>query len=65
MPNRKPFYVAKLTYNAAFLKRPNRAALLDIVGITAQPKWDLRALSDAQFSSILDLGKVDESLIVN
>lgn len=63
--NGKPLYVAKLTYNAAFLKRPNRAALLDIVGITTQPKWDLRALTDTQFSSILDLGKVDESLIVN
>lgn len=61
----RPLYVAKLTYNTAFSKRPNRAALLDVVGITVQPKWDLRALSDAQFSSILDLGEVDESLIVN
>ncbi|MBY3125545.1 N-acetyltransferase [Rhizobium laguerreae] len=57
----KPLYIAKLTYNAAFVKRPNRGALLDI-GITTQPKWDLRALSDAQFSSILELGKVDASL---
>ncbi|MFT0891202.1 N-acetyltransferase [Pseudochelatococcus sp. G4_1912] len=61
----RPLYVAKLTYNAAFSKRPNRAALLDVVGISAQPKWDLRALSDAQFTSILDLGEVDENLIVN
>lgn len=61
----RPLYVAKLTYNAAFSKRPNRAALLDVVGISAQPKWDLRALSDAQFVSILDLGEVDENLIAN
>lgn len=61
----RPLYVAKLTYNAAFSKRPNRAALLDVVGISAQPKWDLRALSDAQFGSILALGEVDENLIAN
>lgn len=61
----RPLYVAKLTYNAAFSKRPNRAALLDIVGISAQPKWDLRALSDAQFVNILDLGEVDKNLIAN
>ncbi|OMQ34827.1 N-acetyltransferase [Ensifer sp. 1H6] len=61
----KPLYIAKMTYNAAFAKRPTRGALLDVVGIAPQPKWDLRALSDAEFSNILDLGKVDESLIVN
>ena len=61
----RPLYVAKLTYNAAFSKRPNRAALLDVVGISVQPKWDLRALSDAQFVSILDLGEVDKNLIAN
>jgi len=61
----KPLYAAKLTYNAAFAKRPTRGKLMDVVGVSEFPRWDLRPLSDNQFSNILELGEVDESLIVN
>ncbi|TAV75001.1 GNAT family N-acetyltransferase [Rhizobium leguminosarum] len=61
----KPLYVAKLTYNSAFAKRPTRGTLMDDVGITEYPRWDLRSLTDGQFTRILDLGEVDESLIVD
>lgn len=61
----KPLYVAKLTYNTALAKRPTRGKLMDVVGVSEYPRWDLRALSDSQFSNIMELGEVDESLIVN
>ncbi|ASW08116.1 GNAT family N-acetyltransferase [Rhizobium sp. 11515TR] len=61
----KPLYVAKLTYNSAFARRPTRGTLMDDVGITEFPRWDLRSLTDGQFTRILNLGEVDESLIVN
>lgn len=58
-------YALKMTYNVALPKRPNRAALLDDVGITEQPKWDLRPLSRTQFERILELGEVNEGLVVD
>lgn len=61
----KPLYVAKLTYNSAFAKRPTRGTLMNDVGVSEFPRWDLRPLNDVQFSRILELGEVDESLIIN
>ncbi|MFK0278624.1 N-acetyltransferase [Ensifer sp. NPDC090286] len=61
----KPLYVAKMTYNAAFAKRPTRGALMNVVGVSEFPRWDLRPLTDDQFATILQLGEVDESLVVN
>lgn len=58
-------YAAKMTYNIALPKRPNRGALLDIVGISEQPRWDLRELSRDQFDKIVELGQANEDLIVD
>lgn len=58
-------YVAKFTYNAAFNKRTTRGRLLDEVGITENPRWDFRELSQSQFKNILILGEVNERLVVN
>ena len=61
----KPFYAVRMTYNIALPKRPNREALLDVVGVSEQPRWQLRNLTKAQFERIMELGEVDESLIVD
>nr|WP_314092333.1 N-acetyltransferase [uncultured Shinella sp.] len=61
----KQLYVAKLTYNVSFTKRPIRAVLLNDVGISELPYWQLRRLTDGQFEHILKLGEVDESLVVD
>ena len=58
-------YAAKMTYNAAFRKRTIRGTLLDDVGISEHPRWDLRELTDEQFQRIAELGKLNENLIVN
>ena len=58
-------YVARMTYNAAFQRRPTRGELMGLVGISEQPRWDFRRLTDEQFAAILALGKVDEGLIVD
>jgi len=61
----KPLYAVKMTYNLALPKRPNREALLEDVGVSEQPRWQLRELSRNQFERIIELGEVDEGLIVD
>ena len=61
----KRLYIAKMTYNAAFGKRTTRGQLIDDGVISVHPRWDLRALNDGQLERILDLGNVNEGLIVN
>lgn len=60
-------YVVRFTYNLALPKRPNRATLIDQVGLngTRGFRWSHFELSDEQFFKILELGKIDESFIVN
>lgn len=61
----KPLYAVKMTYNLALPKRPNREALLEDVGVSEQPRWQLRELTLGQFERIIELGEVDEGLIVD
>lgn len=61
---RYPFII-KFTYNIAFNRRPNRATLIDDVGLNESDYWGFMSLNDTQFTRILELGKVDESLVVN
>lgn len=61
---RYPFII-KFTYNIAFKKRPNRAILIDNVGLNESDYWGFMPLNDAQFAQIIELGEVDESLVVN
>jgi hypothetical protein len=57
--------VVFMTYNAVLPKQVRRAILLDTVGISHAPRWDLRELTDTQFKRIIELGGLDESLIVD
>jgi hypothetical protein len=63
--NEDRLYVARMTYNSAFGSRITRGRLLEEVGISEHPRWDLRELSDEQLSAILELGKVNDRLIVD
>lgn len=60
-------YIVRFTYNLALPKRPNRASLIDQVGLngTRGFRWSHFELSNDQFAKILELGKIDESFIVN
>lgn len=60
-----PLYAVKMTYNAAFGKRTIRGTLLDDVGISEHPRWDLRLLTDEQFKRIAELGKLNENIIID
>lgn len=58
-------YVVKMTYNFAFLHRITRGSLLDEVGISEQPRWDLRELTREQFMQIFEMGGTDARLVVD
>lgn len=57
--------VVFMTYNAVLPNPVSRGNLLDKVGISEYPRWDIRKLTDSQFSKIVKLGKMDEDLIVD
>lgn len=58
-------YIIGFTYNLAFPARPNRAKLIEQVGLDPSAYWGVLPISDSQFSDIIKLGNVDESIIVN
>lgn len=58
-------YAVKMTYNIALNRRIIRQRLIDIVGISEHPRWDLRPLTRKQFDKIIELGKVNEALVVD
>lgn len=58
-------YIAKMTYNFAFLRRITRGRLLDEVDVSEHPRWDLRELTREQFMQIFEMGGNDARLIVD
>ncbi len=58
-------YAVKMTYNIALPRRIIRQRLMDVVGISEHPRWDLRPLTRKQFNKIIELGLVNEALVVN
>lgn len=58
-------YIARMTYNAAFTKRVIRDKMLDQVGISEQPRWDLRELTEDQIRHLANLGVLNASIIVD
>lgn len=57
-------HAIKFTYNAAFQKRMTRGALIERVGLSENAYWGFMELSDNQFKRIVELGGVDESVVV-
>ncbi|MCJ2044819.1 N-acetyltransferase [Methylobacterium sp. J-078] len=58
-------YIVRMTYNAAFTKRVIRDKMLDLVGITEQPRWDLRELTEDQVRHLANLGVLNANIIVD
>lgn len=58
-------FIIRFTYNIALPKRPIRGTLINEVGLDSGAYWGVMKLTDSQFEHILNLGEVDESLIVN
>ncbi len=57
--------ILKFTYNYAFPKRPNRAALLEDLGMIGDAYWGFMELDQNIFTSIFQKGNGNESLIVD
>jgi hypothetical protein len=62
---KKNFFVIKMTYNAAFAKRVTRGNLIENATLDANAYWGFMSLTKDQFETILKLGKVSESIIVD
>ncbi|EEY7310690.1 N-acetyltransferase [Escherichia coli] len=58
-------YIISFTYNLALPKRLNRAKLISEVGLSPRAYWGIMKLTNEQFNSIIKLGGVNESIIVN
>lgn len=63
--NKKYPFIITFTYNLALPKRPNRASLIDKVGIDSDAYWGILNISDEQFIKIINLSEADESIIIN
>ncbi|HEL2980798.1 TPA: GNAT family N-acetyltransferase [Stenotrophomonas maltophilia] len=57
--------IFKFTYNVALKKRPNRARLIEEVGLSRDAYYGFMQLTFEQLHHIAQLGEIDESLIVN
>lgn len=57
--------VIKMTYNVAFNRRVIRKELLEKVGLNKDIYWGFFQITDEQFNKIIELGNIDESIIVN
>lgn len=58
-------YIISFTYNLALPKRLNRAKLISDVGLNPQAYWGIMKLTNEQFNSVVKLGGVNESIIIN
>lgn len=58
-------FAIKFTYNAAFERRTTRGMLIEDVGLSAKAYWGFMRLSEEQFRSIIHLGRVNESIIID
>ncbi len=63
--NKRFPYLVKMLYNTALPKRPIRKDLADQVGINRDIRWTLVNLEVSQFDKIIELGEVNESLIID
>lgn len=55
----------RMLYNAAFGRRIIRKRLLEDIGISEQPRWDLRELSEEQVRELLELAEVNDNLLID
>lgn len=65
LESRKPYYVIKMTYNISFPRRIIRGKLINEVGIDGKRYFGCFPLTNNEFNSIIELGEVNESYIIN
>lgn len=58
-------FVIKMTYNVAFEKRVVRKDLITDVGIPQEIYWGFFQIEEDHFETILKLGGIDESFVIN
>ncbi|AWD70279.1 MULTISPECIES: GNAT family N-acetyltransferase [Acinetobacter] len=58
-------YIIRFSYNIALPKRIIRNDLINEVGLNENAYWGCFELSDVQFKSICQLGRVNENIIIN
>jgi len=57
-------YIIKMLYNAALKKRPTRKTLIEKVGLDRDIYWGFTELTDEQFERIIEVGEIDEGIII-
>lgn len=62
--NKKYPYLIRMLYNIALNKRPIRKQLVEDVGLNDNERWVAVQLTDQQLLKILELGDVNENLII-
>lgn len=55
----------KMTYNFAFKKRITRHELIESIGLPRECYWGFMRINDEQFCEILEVGGVNESIIID
>lgn len=60
-----PMIIIKMLYNTALNRRIIRKKLIEECGIDREQYWGIIKLKGHQFSKILELGEVNESIIIN
>jgi len=58
-------HVIRFSYNIALNRRPTRQRLADDIGLNRDARWSLLPITPAQLEHAVQLGEVDESLIVH
>lgn len=58
-------HIIRFTYNVALAKRVTRGSLIDNANLSEGAYWGVMELSDKQFQSIIQLGGIDESIVIN
>lgn len=58
-------HIIKMLYNIAMDKKIIRKRLIDEIGLDGNTRWVVVPLTNKQFNKILEIGEVDESLIIN
>lgn len=57
-------YTIKMTYNAALTKRLIRQKLADEIGLNRGERWSFLEISDEQFKKIVEMGGVNEGIVI-
>lgn len=61
----KPMVIIRMLYNTALNKRIIRKDLINLCNIDRDQYWGIIDLTERQFSKILELGEVNESIIID